>query len=121
MDDPRYDETPEGYDAEDAAVYGPFEPAFRAITGPTPRCGPGDLRAAASFLYKVQEARARGGWTAGERSSLAYLERVWARRASGRDTRFQLVGSRPGPAPRPFRRVIAVSSRQWRDRWKEDR
>jgi len=86
-----------------------WKAAFRAITGDSPKCEPGDRAAARLFLYRVRQALELGResrgcqWTPNDWNSLHRLEKVWERRAQGRDPRYEVMGTgggRPGQAER---------------------
>lgn len=70
--------------------------AFYAVTGPAPNCGPGDYALALAFLHKIEAAIVQGGWTPYETNRLKKMQKRWARRAFGKDPRFDLVGTRDG-------------------------
>jgi hypothetical protein len=74
--------------------------AYWAVLGVSPVCGPGDRRAAAAFLARIEQALERGGWTKTEWRNLQGLYETWSRRAAGMDPRFELAGVRAGRLPR---------------------
>lgn len=69
---------------------------FWPFTGPAPLLGPGDVLAARDYLHKLESARAMGGWGPSDRVMLCRLIGKWGRRASGKDARFQALGTAPG-------------------------
>lgn len=71
--------------------------AYRTlIGGDQPRLGAGDTEGAAAMVRHVEDAIARGGWSAPERNRLYRMRAAWGMRARGEDARFMLVGNRPG-------------------------
>lgn len=84
-------------DREDREAHGwAFRSRYLVILGDHPTLGPGDYDGARSYLARVELAINHGGWTDNERTRLHRLYRVWSRRASGQDPRFNLYGNRPG-------------------------
>jgi hypothetical protein len=74
----------------------PRKSGYFAIIGDSPTCEPGDHQTAFAYLAKINEAITQGGWTAFESTRLRKLRAKWARRALGKDARFNLVGTRGG-------------------------
>lgn len=76
---------------------GTFRSGYRHILGgDSPWCAPGDREKAAQFLARIEAAQARGGWSGAERTRLSRLHAKWAKRASGQDARFMVMGTRAG-------------------------
>lgn len=76
------------------------EHAYRAALGPSPFCTPGDHTTAMAFLAKLQPLLLPvhwDTWTPAEKDRLARLTRLWWLRATGRDLRFELRGTKSGP------------------------
>lgn len=77
----------------------PRTSAYFATIGVPPFCAPADYITAAAYLLKIEQAIANGGWKTlpnAEYKRLMRLKDRWARRASGQDPRFNLVGTREG-------------------------
>lgn len=70
--------------------------SYRSLIGEAPRCGAGDTDKAAAFVARIDNAIARGRWSSYECSRLHKLRDKWARRASGKDQRFNWAGTRRG-------------------------
>lgn len=70
--------------------------AYHDILGDSPVCEAGDRAAARAYLDKIDRAIEIGGWSAGERARLYRMRDKWAKRAEGRDPRFNVVGTRAG-------------------------
>lgn len=74
-----------------------FRAAYWSILGGhSPRCAPRDRATAKSFLRRIEHAIEVGGWTRNEWRNLHKLYEKWSARATGRDPRFDEVGTRPG-------------------------
>jgi hypothetical protein len=76
---------------------------FRVLTGDAPQCRPGDHAAARMYWLRVRDARERGGWSPSERASLYRAEKLWGRRAEGREPRFEVMGTIGGRPDREQR------------------
>ncbi len=73
--------------------------AYYDIIGDSPICGPDERHIALAYLLKIETALVQGGWKPYELNRLKKLRTRWARRASGKDARFNLVGTRDGRLP----------------------
>lgn len=69
---------------------------YLALVGENPDVGAGDHASASAYVRRIDEALERGGWTRGEWARLYAKREMWARRASGWDPRFEVVGNRSG-------------------------
>lgn len=75
----------------------PYYPStYLPLLGRAPSLAPGDLRGASEHLSRVEAALTAGGWSKPEHNRLSRMRALWARRASGQDPRFMVVGNRPG-------------------------
>lgn len=98
-------------DREDREAHGwAFRSRYLVITGEHPTLAPADHDGARSYLARIELAINHGGWTDNERTRLHRLYRVWSRRASGQDPRFNLYGNRPGGLTAEQRRQLASTS-----------
>lgn len=68
--------------------------AYWSIVGDQPQLGPGDREGAKAVLSRIQQAINLGHWKRSEWRRLYAMEKKWARRAQGRDVRFNLFGNR---------------------------
>lgn len=94
-------------DREDREAHGwAYRSRYLSITGPHPVLGPGDHAGAQAYLTLIEQAIDHGGWTDNERTRLHRLRRVWSRRATGQDHRFNLYGNRPGALTADERRQL---------------
>jgi hypothetical protein len=75
----------------------PRKSAYFAVIGPSPHCEPGDRGTALLYLQKIELALTQfEQWSPYELNRLKKLRAKWARRAHGKDPRFNLVGTRKG-------------------------
>lgn len=79
---------------------------FYRLIGPPPKCQPGDVEAAQTYLNKIVHALGTGSWNPTHANRLRELRRLWAFRASGQDLRFNLVGTRDGRLPLETEQII---------------
>lgn len=86
--------------------------AYYALIGPAPRCAPGDTSVARSFLERITTALEHTSWTRDERNRLRLLRDKWARRAKGKDPRFQAVGTRAGRVAFPVELAMRAAKKR---------
>jgi hypothetical protein len=89
----------------------PLQSAYRVLLGTTPSCRPGDVRMAARFVRRIEDAQAVGGWTRSEQARLSRLKQLWLRRAKGVDSRFMVAGNRAGRLTSAQLSALALPSR----------
>ena len=77
----------------------PRKSAYFAMIGDSPPCGPADFATALAYLHKIEIAILHGKWHPYESTRLRKLRAKWARRAQGKDPRFNLVGTKDGRLP----------------------
>lgn len=77
---------------------------YYAELGPAPTTP--DRGAAADYHAAILTLLERDGWTHQERTNLQRLEQRWARRASGEDLRWALVGSKAGRLPKAKEQML---------------
>lgn len=92
----------------------PRTSGYFAILGDSPHCEPRDYATALAYLHKIETAISQGGWTPYETNRLQRLRTKWARRALGRDPRFDLVGTRPGRLPEDIEYQLKPKQRKAR-------
>ena len=73
-----------------------FRASYTSLLGEAPTLGPSDRTGALQFADKLSRVIRKGGWSRSERNRLYRLRRIWRRRASGLDIRFNIVGNRRG-------------------------
>jgi hypothetical protein len=84
------------WDAEERAVYGKGQYTWRLETGPAPKVSCCDRDAATAYLFHLEIAQDKGGWTTNEASGLRREIKKWRKRAKGLDPKYNLHGNRPG-------------------------
>jgi hypothetical protein len=95
MIDEIQDTAPFGYTPDGS----PRRSGYFAVIGASPDCAPADYKTALAYLHLIEKALQEGGWTQYEFTRLNKLRAKWARRALGKDPRFDLVGTRAGRLP----------------------
>lgn len=114
-DEPLPEHKAQEEDRRTRAAYGvALRAPYLSITQIPDVVGPGDYVEARAILSRITRAleHGEGGvWTPSERNRLRGQHKAWARRASGKDTLFNLVG---------WRRKPLTYGRE-RDRWEDAR
>jgi hypothetical protein len=95
MDEIENVDAPFGYTPDGS----PRRSGYFAVIGASPDCAPADYKTALAYLHLIEKALQEGGWTQYEFTRLNKLRAKWARRALGKDPRFDLVGTRAGRLP----------------------
>lgn len=70
-----------------------MQSAYHSIVGDSPEVKRGDVAVAVLHLVRIRRAIDVGGWTRSEWRRLRTLEAKWALRASGKDLRYNMVGT----------------------------
>jgi len=68
-------------------------PRWRREIGNTPVLKPRDYQGAWEFVYRIDEAIRKGGWTKQERNGIKRLRRKWKEKADGKNEFFNMCGN----------------------------
>lgn len=95
-------------------IYGRSPYAWRHFTGPAPVVDHGDTKAAMAYVFWLNLALEKGGWSSNETAGLRREQRKWFKREMGLDDRYNLYGNKPGRLVEQFEKKVGHGERSER-------